>query len=67
MNSRQKNVSRKSRSEAEHYWPTRVRVDGRAHWVLLTDSEVDRAYERAQKNPEDMPGLWKRIRINFGI
>lgn len=65
--SRRVNKDRKSKSEATHYWPTRVRVDGKARWILLTDSEVDKGFKRAQKNPEDMPGLWERIKINFGF
>lgn len=67
MNSRTENKDKKTDREATHYWPTRVRVDGVAKWILLTDAEVDRAAKRAAKNPEDLPGLWSRIRIVLGL
>ena len=67
MNSRSTNKDKKSKLEANHYWPTRIRVDGVAKWILLTDAEVSRAAKRAEKNPEDMPGLWSRIRIVLGL
>tara|TARA_Y100000385_G_C12671617_1_gene458232 strand:+ start:290 stop:493 length:204 start_codon:yes stop_codon:yes gene_type:complete len=67
MNSRSTNKEKKYSTEANHYWPTRIRVDGVAKWILLTDAEVSRAAKRAEKNPEDMPGLWSRIRIVLGL
>ena len=67
MNTRKENEGRKTKNEATHYWPTRVRVDGRAYWILLTDAEVDRAAKRANNNPEDLPGLWQKLRIVFGL
>ena len=67
MDTRKENEGRKSSKEASHYWPTRLRVDGKAVWILLTDAEVRRAARRANNNPEDLPGLWERIRIVFGL
>jgi len=67
MDSRKINQGRKSKKEAAYYWPTRVRLDGQSVWVLLTDAEVRRAARRAEVNPEDVPGLWKRIRLVFGL
>jgi hypothetical protein len=67
MDTRRKNKGRKSKTEAEAYWPVRVRENKQAFWILLTDKEVDRAAKRALSNPEDMPTLWQRIRLVFGI
>jgi len=67
MDTRRENVGRKSKSESAAYWPVRVRENGQAFWILLTDKEVDRAAKRALSNPEDMPTLWQRIRLVFGI
>ncbi len=43
MDTRRKNKGRKSKTEAEAYWPVRVRENKQAFWILLTDKEVDRA------------------------
>jgi len=67
MNSRTENKDRKSNREAKNYWPVRVRVDGEAVWILLTDNEVIRAAKRAEGNPEDLPTLWQRIKLVFGF
>ncbi len=67
MDSRKENENRKSDREAKHYWNSRVRYDGKVYHILLTDKEVERGIERASKNPEDVPGLWKRLRLLFGI
>lgn len=67
MNTRKENEGRKTKKEATHYWPTRLRVEGKAVWILLTDAEVHRAAKRAENNPEDVPGLWTRIRLVFGL
>jgi hypothetical protein len=67
MDTRKENEERKTKKEATHYWPTRLRVDGQTVWILLTDAEVGRAVRRAENNPEDVPGLWERIRLVFGL
>tara|TARA_E500000305_G_C3950074_1_gene201731 strand:+ start:256 stop:459 length:204 start_codon:yes stop_codon:yes gene_type:complete len=67
MESRVENKGRKTKREAAHYWPTKVRYKGESHWILLTDTEVVRAAKRAKANPEDRPGLWERIRLVFGF
>ena len=67
MDTRKENEERKTKKEATHYWPTRLRVDGHPVWILLTDAEVRRAARRAENNPEDVPGLWERIRLVFGL
>ena len=67
MESRVENKGRKTKREATHYWPTKVRYKGESHWILLTDTEVVRAAKRAKANPEDRPGLWGRIRLVFGF
>ena len=67
MDSRRENVGRKTEREAKHYWHSKVNYDGRVYHLLLTDKEVNRGIERMEKNPEDYPSLWKRIRLAFGI
>ena len=67
MNTRRENEGRKSKTEAEAYWPVRVRDNGQSYWILLTDKEVNRAAKRALSNKEDMPNLWERIRLVFGL
>jgi len=67
MESRKENKARKTKREATHYWPTKVRYNDESYWILLTDKEVQRGAERAKNNPEDRPGLWSRIRLVFGI
>jgi hypothetical protein len=67
MDSRKVNEDRKSKREAKHYWNSRVRYEGQVYHILLTDVEVRRGIERANKNPEDVPGFWKRLRLVFGV
>jgi len=67
MDSRKENKNRKSDREATFYCASRVRLDGESTWILLTDKEVLRAQRRAENNPEDLPSLWERIRMVFGI
>ena len=67
MDSRRENKNRKSERESTVYWASRVRLDGESTWILLTDKEVLRAQRRAENNPEDLPSLWERIRLVFGI
>ena len=67
MDSRRENVGRKTEREAKHYWHSKVRYDDRVYHLLLTDKEVNRGIDRMEKNPEDYPSLWKRIRLAFGI
>ena len=67
MDSRRENVGRKTEREAKHYWHSKGNYDGRVYHLLLTDKEVNRGIDRMEKNPEDYPGLWKRIRLAFGI
>ena len=67
METRAENKGRKTKREASHYWPTKVRYNGKSHWILLTDKEVLRGLDRAKSNPEDKPGLWNRIRLVFGF
>jgi|TARA_R110000868_G_scaffold43283_1_gene145849 hypothetical protein len=67
MNSRKENTHRKSKNESKNYWPVRIRVDGNAVWILLTDNEVIRAAKRAESNPEDLPTIWQKIKLNFGF
>ena len=67
MDSRKENVNRKSEREATHYWHSKVRYDGKVYHMLLTDKEVNRGIDRMNKNPEDYPNIWKRLRLAFGI
>jgi hypothetical protein len=67
MDSRKENENIKSKREAAVYWASRVRLDGESAWILLTDKEILRAKRRAENNPEDLPSLWERIRLVFGI
>lgn len=67
MNSRKVNENRKSEREAKHYWNSRVRYNGKVYHILLTDTEVKRGITRAEKNPEDAPSLWRRLRLLFGL
>jgi hypothetical protein len=67
MDSRKENKNRKSKREAVVYWASRVRLNGESVWILLTDKEILRAKRRAESNPEDLPSLWERIRLVFGI
>lgn len=67
MDNRKENENRKTDREATHYWNSRVRYEGRVYHILLTDTEVKRGIQRANKNPEDVPGFWKRLRLVFGI
>lgn len=67
MDSRKENENRKTDREAKHYWNSRVRYEGKVYHILLTDKEVTRGIERAAKNPEDVPSLWRRLRLIFGV
>tara|TARA_R110000851_G_scaffold227842_1_gene380614 strand:+ start:517 stop:720 length:204 start_codon:yes stop_codon:yes gene_type:complete len=67
MDSRVQNSGRKSEREAKNYWHSKVRYDGKIYHLLLTDTEVNRGIDRMNKNPEDYPSLWKRLRLTFGI
>jgi len=67
MDSRKTNLDRKTEREAKHYWNSKVRYNNRSYQILLTDKEVERGIDRAKKNPEDLPNLWERIRLVFGL
>ena len=67
MDSRTQNTNRKSEREASYYWHSKVRYDGKVYHMLLTDKEVNRGIDRMNKNPEDYPSIWKRLRLAFGI
>ena len=51
MNTRKENEGRKTKKEATHYWPARLRVDGQAVWILLTDAEVPFAIFESDPEP----------------
>ena len=67
MDSRVQNTGRKTEREAKHYWHSKVRYNDKVYHLLLTDKEVNRGIDRMNKNPEDYPSLWKRLRLAFGL
>lgn len=48
---------------ALYYLPVKVNdKDGYTQWAMFTESEVEKAIARANKNKEDIPkSLWKSI------
>ena len=49
--------------EALEYFPAEIVLeDGTKSWVMFTQSEIDVARKRAEKNKEDIPSsLWESI------
>lgn len=49
--------------EALEYFPAKVvRKDGSEAWAMFTESDLERAIARAEKNKEDIPkSIWEKI------
>jgi len=52
------NTFRKSRREAKHYYHTTVLYGENECDILLTENDVKRGIDRAEKNLEDIPKKW---------
>tara|TARA_R110000824_G_scaffold278293_1_gene466452 strand:- start:630 stop:827 length:198 start_codon:yes stop_codon:yes gene_type:complete len=52
------NTFRKSRREAKHYYHTTVLYGEDECDILLTENDVKRGIDRADKNLEDIPKKW---------
>lgn len=56
------NKDRKFGSALEYFPVKVVKADGQETWAMFTESEIEKAIERANKNKEDIPkSLWDKI------
>lgn len=56
------NTDRKFGASLEYFPVKIVKNDGQEFWAMFTESEIDKAIERAVKNKEDIPkSLWDKI------
>jgi len=67
LNEKVENTERKF-GEALHYFPVKVELEnGDLVWAMFTETEIQNAIKRAEKNQEDIPKeIWDKVIGIFG-